>query len=72
MTLSRDAVPALARLSIVFQKPTLISNYPSCNLLFHAGLMEYRAPSAGAHEAELTRLGLAEHAHCQSRATFRR
>src|SRR3979409_2791556 len=37
--MSRDAVPALARLGIVFQQPTLdLELTVTANLLFHAGL----------------------------------
>ena len=37
--MSRDAVPALARLGIVFQQPTLdLELSVTANLLFHAGL----------------------------------
>jgi ABC-2 type transport system ATP-binding protein len=66
--MSRDAVPALARLGIVFQQPTLdLELSVSANLMFHAGL--HGIPRAVAHariDKELARLGLAERAHDKS------
>jgi ABC-2 type transport system ATP-binding protein len=66
--MSRDAVPALARLGIVFQQPTLdLELSVGANLLFHAGLHGIpRAVAQERMEAELTRLGLAEHAHAKA------
>src|SRR5947208_10346260 len=63
--MSRDAVPALARLGIVFQQPTLdLELSVSANLRFHAGLHGIARPAAAARiEEELARLGLAERAH---------
>ncbi len=62
--MSRDAVPALARLGIVFQQPTLdLELSVTANLLFHAGL--HGIPGSVAKpriEQELRRLGLAERA----------
>src|SRR5271168_5349665 len=61
----RDPVPALARLGIVFQQPTLdLELSVTGNLLFHAGL--HGIPHSLAKERiekELARLGLAERAH---------
>jgi ABC-2 type transport system ATP-binding protein len=61
----RHPVPALAKLGIVFQQPTLdLELTVTGNLLFHAGL--HGIPNAVAKpriEAELKRLGLAERAH---------
>jgi ABC-2 type transport system ATP-binding protein len=61
----RHPVPALAKLGIVFQQPTLdLELTVTGNLLFHAGL--HGIPNAVAKpriEAELRRLGLAERAH---------
>lgn len=61
----RDPVPALAKLGIVFQQPTLdLELTVTGNLLFHAGL--HGVPRAAARariEAELARLGLTERAH---------
>jgi ABC-2 type transport system ATP-binding protein len=66
--LSRDAVPALARLGIVFQQPTLdLELSVAANLHFHAGL--HGIPHAVAQarlESELARLGLAEHVHAKT------
>jgi len=63
--MARDPVPALARLGIVFQQPTLdLELSVTANLLFHAGL--HGIPRALAQERiakELARLGLAERAH---------
>jgi ABC-2 type transport system ATP-binding protein len=63
--MSRDAVPALARLGIVFQQPTLdLELSVTANLLFHAGLHGIpRAVAQGRIAKELARLGLAERAH---------
>jgi ABC-2 type transport system ATP-binding protein len=63
--MSRDPVPALARLGIVFQQPTLdLELSVTGNLLFHAGLHGMpRAAAAARIEKELARLGLAERAH---------
>jgi ABC-2 type transport system ATP-binding protein len=61
----RDPVPALAKLGIVFQQPTLdLELTVTGNLLFHAGLHGIpRAIAKMRIEAELARLGLAERAH---------
>src|SRR4029077_5046413 len=63
--MSRDAVPALAELGIVFQQPTLdLELTVTANLLFHAGL--HGMPRASAKERiadELARLGLKDRAH---------
>jgi ABC-2 type transport system ATP-binding protein len=61
----RDPVPALAKLGIVFQQPTLdLELTVTGNLLFHAGLHGIpRAVARTRIEAELARLGLAERAH---------
>ena len=63
--MTRDAVPALARLGIVFQQPTLdLELTVSANLLFHAGLHGIpRAVAQARIDKELARLGLAERAH---------
>src|SRR5712692_5751945 len=63
--MSRDAVPALARLGIVFQQPTLdLELSVTGNLLFHAGLHGIsRAVAQVRIEKELARLGLVERAH---------
>src|SRR5215471_4971403 len=63
--MTRDAVPALARLGIVFQQPTLdLELSVTSNLLFHAGLHGIpRAVVKPRIEAELKRLGLADRAH---------
>jgi ABC-2 type transport system ATP-binding protein len=60
----RDPVPALAKLGIVFQQPTLDLELSVIgNLLFHAGLHGIpRAVAKARIEAELARLGLAERA----------
>jgi len=61
----RNPVPALAKLGIVFQQPTLdLELTVTGNLLFHAGL--HGMPRALAKERiakELARLGLADRAH---------
>jgi ABC-2 type transport system ATP-binding protein len=61
----RNPVPALAKLGIVFQQPTLdLELTVTGNLLFHAGLHGIsRAIARPRIEAELTRLGLADRAH---------
>jgi ABC-2 type transport system ATP-binding protein len=61
----RDPVPALAKLGIVFQQPTLdLELTVTGNLLFHAGLHGIpRSVAKPRIEAELKRLGLAERAH---------
>jgi ABC-2 type transport system ATP-binding protein len=61
----RDPVPALAKLGIVFQQPTLdLELTVTGNLLFHAGLHGIPRALAKARIAqELARLGLAERAH---------
>src|SRR3984893_11731669 len=60
-----NPVPALAKLGIVFQQPTLdLELTVTGNLMFHAGL--HGIPGAVAKlriEKELARLGLAERAH---------
>jgi len=63
--MSRDAVPALARLGIVFQQPTLdLELSVTANLLFHAGLHGIpRAVAQTRIATELARLGLADRAH---------
>lgn len=61
----RDPVPALAKLGIVFQQPTLdLELSVTGNLLFHAGLHGLARGVARPRIArELARLGLAERAH---------
>jgi ABC-2 type transport system ATP-binding protein len=61
----RNPVPALARLGIVFQQPTLdLELTVTGNLLFHAGLHGIaRAVAVPRIEKELARLGLSERAH---------
>jgi ABC-2 type transport system ATP-binding protein len=61
----RDPVPALARLGIVFQQPTLdLELSVAANLMFHAGLHGIPRAAAQARIAdELARLGLAERAN---------
>jgi ABC-2 type transport system ATP-binding protein len=61
----RDPVPALAKLGIVFQQPTLdLELTVTGNLLFHAGLHGIpRAVAKARIENELARLGLADRAH---------
>jgi ABC-2 type transport system ATP-binding protein len=63
--MSRNAVPALARLGIVFQQPTLdLELTVTANLLFHAGLHGIpRSIAVPRISSELVRLGLAERAH---------
>ncbi len=63
--MTRDAVPALARLGIVFQQPTLdLELTVSANLMFHAGLHGIpRAVAQARIDKELARLGLTERAH---------
>jgi ABC-2 type transport system ATP-binding protein len=63
--MSRNAVPALARLGIVFQQPTLdLELTVTANLLFHAGLHGMpRADAKARIERELDRLGLKDRAH---------
>jgi ABC-2 type transport system ATP-binding protein len=60
-----NPVPALAKLGIVFQQPTLdLELTVTGNLLFHAGLHGIsRTVAKPRIEAELVRLGLAERAH---------
>ena len=60
-----DPVPALAKLGIVFQQPTLdLELSVTGNLLFHAGLHGIPRALAKQRIAEaLARLGLAERAH---------
>ena len=61
----RNPVPALAKLGIVFQQPTLdLELTVTGNLLFHAGLHGIpRAVAKPRIENELARLGLADRAH---------
>jgi ABC-2 type transport system ATP-binding protein len=63
--MTRNAVPALARLGIVFQQPTLdLELTVTANLMFHAGLHGIpRRVAAPRIKAELGRIGLAERAH---------
>src|ERR1700732_4167320 len=63
--MTRNAVPALARLGIVFQQPTLdLELSVTSNLLFHAGLHGIaRRVALPRIESELARLGLADRAH---------
>ena len=63
--MSRDPVPALARLGIVFQQPTLdLELSVMANLYFHAGLHGLSRQVARARiERELARLGLIDRAH---------
>jgi len=63
--MSRDAVPALAQLGIVFQQPTLdLELSVTANLLFHAGLHGIPRATAMARIAdELARMGLKERAN---------
>src|SRR5271155_5958804 len=62
--MTRKPVPALARLGIVFQQPTLdLELSVTSNLLFHAGLHGIPRGVAKARiEKELMRLGLADRA----------
>jgi len=61
----RDPVPALAKLGIVFQQPTLdLELSVMGNLMFHAGLHGIaRAVARPRIESELARLGLVERAY---------
>src|ERR1700722_2483302 len=61
----RDPVPALAKLGIVFQQPTLdLELTVTGNLLFHAGLHGLARDVAKRRiEKELARLNLSERAH---------
>src|SRR5713226_2643681 len=63
--ITRNAVPALAGLGIVFQQPTLdLELSVTANLLFHAGLHGIPRSIAKARiHNELARLGLADRAH---------
>ena len=63
--MTRKPVPALARLGIVFQQPTLdLELSVTANLLFHAGLHGMpRALALARIAQELDRLGLKERAH---------
>src|SRR5258708_18238774 len=63
--MSRDPVPALAGLGIVFQQPTLdLELSVTANLLFHAGLHGMpRATARRRIEQELAQVGLTERAH---------
>jgi ABC-2 type transport system ATP-binding protein len=63
--MTRKPVPALARLGIVFQQPTLdLELSVTSNLLFHAGLHGIpRAVAKTRIEKELARLELADRAH---------
>ena len=66
--MTRNAVPALARLGIVFQQPTLdLELSVTANLMFHAGLHGIpRAVAQARIDKELARLGLVERAHDKS------
>src|SRR6202048_4488992 len=66
--MTRNAVPALARLGIVFQQPTLdLELSVTANLMFHAGLHGIpRAVAQARIDKELARLGPAERAHDKS------
>lgn len=61
----RDPVPALAKLGIVFQQPTLdLELSVSANLSFHTGLHGIpRAVAQARIEAQLARAGLGDRAH---------
>jgi ABC-2 type transport system ATP-binding protein len=63
--MAHDPVPALARLGIVFQQPTLdLELSVTGNLMFHAGLHGIAHATARARiEKELARIGLLERAH---------
>jgi ABC-2 type transport system ATP-binding protein len=63
--MSRDPVPALAELGIVFQQPTLdLELTVTANLMFHAGLHGMPRAEAQAHiDRELARVALADRAH---------
>jgi ABC-2 type transport system ATP-binding protein len=64
----RDGVPALARLGVVFQQPTLdLELSVAANLFFHAGLHGLSRQVARARiESLLARLGLAEQVHAKA------
>jgi ABC-2 type transport system ATP-binding protein len=66
--MSRDPVPALAALGIVFQQPTLdLELSVRANLLFHAGLHGMKRSTAQSRiTAELERLGLADRANAKA------
>jgi len=66
--MSRDGVPALARLGIVFQQPTLdLELSVAANLYFHAGLHGLAHPVARARmESLLARFGLIAHVHARA------
>jgi ABC-2 type transport system ATP-binding protein len=66
--MSRDPVPALAGLGIVFQQPTLdLELTVTANLMFHAGLHGMPGHEAKARIAdELERLGLTDRAHAKA------
>jgi ABC-2 type transport system ATP-binding protein len=66
--MSRDPVPALAGLGIVFQQPTLdLELSVTANLLFHAGLHGMpRAVAKSRIADELARLGLADRADAKT------
>jgi ABC-2 type transport system ATP-binding protein len=63
--MSRNAVPALGRLGIVFQQPTLdLELTVTANLLFHAGLHGIaRSVALPRIKEELARMGLVDRAH---------
>ena len=63
--MSRDPVPALAQLGIVFQQPTLdLELTVTANLMFHAGLHGMpRAAAQARIDGELARLALDDRAH---------
>jgi ABC-2 type transport system ATP-binding protein len=63
--MSRDPVPALAGLGIVFQQPTLdLELTVTANLMFHAGLHGMPRGEAQARiDDELKRVGLSDRAH---------
>src|SRR6516165_971489 len=64
----RDGVPALARLGVVFQQPTLDRELSvGANLFFHAGLHGLSRQVARARiESLLARLGLADQVHAKT------
>jgi ABC-2 type transport system ATP-binding protein len=66
--MSRDPVPALAGLGIVFQQPTLdLELTVTANLMFHAGLHGMPRSDAKARIAdELARLDLSDRAHAKT------
>src|SRR3954468_11368919 len=68
--MSRDPVPALAQLGIVFQQPTLdLELTVTANLLFHAGLHGMpRADAKARITGELVRLGLNDRANDKTAA----